>query len=262
MIRIRGGRGLGDSLYLRPIATYLARTGQQITALSDYPEVFEGSGVPVEPFRRSHATVVAHYISRKSDQRTTQYADMLESARIADPVPLRFGWTVRNVVLVERLQALAAGRPIVLVHGGREPMGRTDGFGLDLMPQQRGFDCALSMLDDCYRIRVGQLPVVYPISVDDDLTGGTSVYDLLDLAWISAGIVAQCSFAVPLAEVFDKPLLAVWSSRGLNSANDFVRTCTPQKILTKPTSRFVLDNWTPAQMRDAVRGFHPMQIAA
>lgn len=77
MIRIRSGRGLGDSIYLRAIVGYLVARGDTVTALSDYPDIFAGSGAKVEPFTRAGANIrVAHYTLTMQDQSMTQYAAM------------------------------------------------------------------------------------------------------------------------------------------------------------------------------------------
>lgn len=252
MNRIRGGRGFGDALYLRPIAEHFVRAGQPVAVLSGYSDVFIGSGATVEPFNRNGgANIIAHYVSGKAKQGTTQWQDVCRSAGVA--VPLRFEWTVQNAALVDRLKADAAGRPIIVVHGGREPMDRKDGFGMELLPTKAAFDAALGALADCYLVQVGNATQIYPLPVDVDLNGSTSVADVLDVASICDGVVAQCSFAIPLAEVFDKPLLAVWSARQARSRETFIAQTTPQKVLSAPRDSFVVDNWSEREIRDATR---------
>lgn len=252
MMHVRCGSGFGDSLYLRPVAEYLAHQRGPVVALSDYPDVFIGARVTVEPFRRHRVDVVAHYVGGKSRKDTTQWQDVLQAAGIPDDVPLRFPWKVRNQALVEGLQRKAAGRPIVLVHGGRAPMDRNDGFGLELLPTRRAFDLVLGELAHCYRVQVGRDTQIYPLACDANLNGSTTVADVLDVAAISAGVVAQCSFAIPLAEALEKPLLAIWSARAEGSREGFIRTATPQKILSKPSSSYVMDGQDDDSLRSAV----------
>lgn len=256
MIRIRGGRGLGDSLYVRPIVDYLVRLGERVVALSDYPDVFLGSGADVQPFTRQGVNLLAHYTSGMGNPQSTQWQDVLRSARMPPGLPLRFAWTVRNPTLVDALRVRAAGRPLVLVHGGKEPMNRTDGFGLELMPERWAFVTALDTLRDCFVIRIGKGPRLYELPADADLDGGTTVADLLDVASQCAGIVAQCSFAVPLAEVFDKPLLAIWSARGLVAREPYVRQITPRKVLCGERDSFVTDDWSPERVKEVTSAFH------
>lgn len=254
MKRIRGGRGLGDSLYLRPIVEKLIADGHQVTALTDYPDVFAGTGALTEPFTRERINVLAHYVGGKQRLGTTQWDDICASAQVV--VPLRTAWTVRNEVLIERLRDLAGGRPLVLVHGGRVPMGRTDGFGQELLPQAEAFYQVLGGLGDCFLVQIGQADQLYALGCDLALNGATSVTDLLDLGRSCDGVVGQCSFAVPLAEVFDRPLLAVWAAKGMQaSSHPYVRQITPKKVLSKPSSMFVIDNWRPEQIGEVVHAF-------
>lgn len=255
MIRIRSGRGLGDSLYLRPITDYLTRLGERVIALSDFPDVFIGSGADVQPFTRQGGILVAHYTSGMSKPDTTQWQDVLRSARMPPGLPLRFDWQVRNHALVDALHVRAAGRPLVLVHGGKEPMNRTDGFGMELVPERAGFVTALDALRDCFLVRVGKGTRLYELPADADLNGDTTVADLLDVASMCAGIVAQCSFAVPLAECFDKPLLAIWSARGLVARESYVRQITPRKVLCGALDSFAMDDWSREKIEEAAIAF-------
>ena len=243
MIRVRSGAGLGDSIYLRVVAERLARE-QAVTALTDYPDVFFGSEVKTEPFTRALPCIAAHYPASMEVQGETQFASMLRTAGLPPDVPLRFTWNIRNVDLVRHLRAGADGLPIVLVHGGCTAMQRKDNFSADMLPRQSAFETALGALRGCYRVGIGKAERLYNLPLDEDLHGKTSVADLLDIAYACGGILAQCSFCVPLAEVFDKPLLAVWAAKGLVSSNPYIRHITSQKVLTKSTSSFAMDDWS------------------
>jgi hypothetical protein len=255
--RVRGGSGLGDSLYVRPICDELIRRGEQITVLTNYAEVFLGSGATVVPFGRENIQVLAHYVAGKSNLETNQWQDVCDAAKIE--TPMCFDWKVQNPELVQGIMERAAGRPIILAHGGRKPMGRMDGFAMDLLPERAAFDVALGALGDCMTVAIGGLTgLEYSMAVELDLTGQTSVADLLDLASVAAGVVAQCSFAVPLAECLDKPLLAIWSQRAGHSNQAYIRTITPQKVLSKSTSTFVMDNWDQQRISEAVDAFRKL----
>lgn len=257
MKRVRGGRGLGDTIYLRPIVESLIADGERVCVLTDYPDVFIGTGAETEIFGRNDINVLGHYVNGKQDTRTTQWDDICKSAGIR--VPLQFSWTPRNERLIASVKAKAGGAPIVLVHGGRVPMARKDKFGAELLPQRAAFDATLDGLVDCFTVCIGNAEQLYPLRVNLELNGSTSVPDLFDLAVICDGIVAQCSFAVPLAEVFDKPLLVIWAAHGMQqNMHPYVRAITPQKILSKPTSHFVVDDWDETNIQKAVRDFRAL----
>lgn len=251
MTTIRGGRGLGDSIYVRPIVEHLLDSGQRrVIVCSDYPSIFAGLECSVEPHRRDGVDVLAHYTRGKSNPRTTQWEDICASAGIF--VPLKITWQRRHAALIEELRGMARGRPLVLVHGGRTHRWSQG----HLLPAKRAFDAVLGELKDCFTVRVGGTDAVYPLETSVDLSGRTSVADLIDLGRECDGIVGQCSFAVPLAEVFDKPAMFVWASSGLApQRHAYLRQITPRKILSKPTSVFVMDSWTDEQIKEEVRAF-------
>lgn len=256
---IRGGRGLGDSIYLRPIAEYFLALGDPVVVLSDYPDVFAGIDVEVKQFTRFGVNVLAHYVLGKPNPGTNQWQDICHSAGVT--VPLSFTWTVLNHELVASIKKRAAGRPIIIVHGGRVPMGRIDGFGKELLPEQGAFVAALDAVRDAYLVRVGNAESLYTLPCDIDLTGKSSVADLLDLASICDGVVGQCSLAIPLAEVFDRPLLIIWAAAGLASREPYVAQITPSKVLSKASSRFVMDDWPVDRIRWSVAEWRALSVS-
>jgi hypothetical protein len=258
MRTIRGGSGLGDSLYVRPIAEHLSKQ-DQVRVLSDYPDVFYGAGerVEVRPFKRDKTDVVAHYTWGKYNEHTTQWQDVCTSARVPQ-LPLRINWSVRNPSLVKQMRIRAGDRQIVVVHGGRVPMGRKDGFGRELLPSKGAFDYVMGLLDGNrhYIVRVGKEDQqVYPVRADVVMNGAHSVADMFDVASISCGFITQCSFMVPLAEAFDKPLFAVWASKGLESNTKFISAITPRKILSSPLAKYAVDNWPQEKIKEAFDAF-------
>lgn len=253
--RIRGGRGLGDALYVRPIVDYYVAQGERLVVLTDYYEVFTGAKAEVAKFERIRTDIVAHYVNRKAIEGTTQWQDVCAEARVPIDLPLRINWKVRNHTFISGLKAQAAGRHIVLVHGGRMPMNRTDGFGLELLPSVSAFDAVLHELRDCFLVQIGKATQLYKLRCEVDLNGGTTVSDLLDLGSVCDAVVAQCSFAIPLAEAFDKPLLAIWGGRATSSPTLFVRQTTPTKVLSSARDRFVIDSWSQQVIREEARAF-------
>lgn len=257
MKRIRGGSGFGDALYLRAALEHLIKLRPtKYVVCTDYPTLFTDLPVNLEPFGKKDIHVLAHYTRGKSNPKTTQWQDVCESA-FCQPTELPFtsSWKVKNHKLVDDLVRRANGRPIILVHGGRVPMGRTDGFGIELLPSRAAFESVLSEFSDCFKVRFGKSKCnVYGLSVDYDLGDQTSVSDIMDLGSSCDGVVCQCSLAVPLGEIFDKPVMAVWSQKGLTAKHAYIRQITPHKILSKPSSLFVIDSWTHNMIKEEVRG--------
>lgn len=246
---IRCGRGLGDSLYLQSVVRHLIETGthRRMRVRSDYPDVFRplGERVEVTPFNRN-VDILAHYSARKGRAGTTQFEDCCQTAGIVGPVDLRLDWTLSDEPLALRLRGLRApDHPIAVVQLPRAPMGRTDGFGAELLPDCRSIQLAIDVLRERARIvQVGAGEPLYRFTgVDLDLSNQTTVAQLLDVASVADGFLGYCSFMLPLAESFSKPALMVWSRRGLTAGHPYVRQITPQKVIHKPaTTIAVMDD--------------------
>lgn len=252
-MRVRGGSGLGDSIYLRPIVDHLQRNGSQVTVMSHHPDVFIGTLATVIPVNKAKPVdMIAHYTTERFNQGSTQWQDILRTAKLPPDLPLRFNWTVRNPELRDQIRKRADSAPILLVHGGRAPFGRTDGYGKAIMPRQDAFQTVLDVFAGRFTVRIGK-GEQYPLWVSLDLSNKTSVSDMLDLATICDGIVTQCGFPVPLGECFDKPVLAVWSAKGLGARDPVVASVTPNKILCGPKSSYVVDDWDQERMRTVAR---------
>lgn len=245
---IRAGSGLGDSIYLQSIVRDFVENGKRIEVMTNFPEVFRpiATKIGLHPFARG-ATIQAVYSGRKNIRTTDQYMDMCQAAGLRYVPEMRLDWVVQNQPLVNRVKAAAGTRKILFVAKLREPMGRGDGFGMDILPRGRAFDLILNALREkgaWYVVQVGSGKELYHLAGIDERIEGTSVSDVLDLGFIADGFLAQCSFAIPLAESFNRRGLIVWSANGLKSRNEFLRGITPQKVIhRKDKLRFVIDDW-------------------
>lgn len=243
-MNIRGGMGLGDALYVQSVARHLIEQGKQLKVLTAWPDVFRHLPVQTGPFSRQGVDILAHYSARKAIAGTTQFQDCCISAGIKEPVDLRLDWPHAETISVDL--------PIVLVQLPRAPMGRTDGFGAELLPDCRKIQMAIdAMRGRAYIVQVGSGKRLYEFKgIDLDLVDQTSVPRLLDLAAGCDAMLGFCSYFVPLAESLNKPSLLVWSKAGLKSRHAYVRQITPQKILHKPSSRAIMDD----AHRDEIEG--------
>lgn len=252
---IRAGSGLGDSLYLQGVVRHLVGQGARLEVLTNWPDVFRPlqGRVTVSRFRRA-ADIYAHYARRRGHPETDQFRDCCIGAGIIEPVELRLDWTLTGSHLVDRLRGAAVGRPILLVMMPREPMGRADGFAMELLPDCRTIQRVIDLVAGrALLVQIGKGPVLHRFrGIDVDLANQTTVRDLLDVAAISGGALGYCSFIVPLAESFARPALLVWSRRGLSSGNELIRRLVPAKVLHRPTSRAVMDDCRDDELARAV----------
>jgi hypothetical protein len=255
MKTIRCGRGLGDSLYLQSVVRHLVEKGNRLRVKSDFPDLFRHlPRVEVKPFDR-RADIVAHYASSRGNTKTTQFQDCCQRAGITEPVELRLDWTATDEQFLPSLRDLP--RPIVLVQLPRAPMARTDGFGMELLPDCRVIQRAINLLRSrCVIVQVGAgTPLFRFDGIDLDLANKTTVRQLVDVASIADGFLGYCSFLIPLAESLSKPALVVWSSRGLKSGHLLIRQITPKKIIEKPSTVAVIDNAAPEELERACDAF-------
>lgn len=259
---MRSGKGLGDSLYLQSIVRHLVKTecGYPIEVCTSWNDVFRPlkDKVRLSPFRRNHVDTSYHYISRKSYKDTDQFRDCCISAGITEPVDLRLDWVPRNTRLLDQVRK--PGKPIVLVQLPREPMGRPDIMcGRDLLPDCATIQRIIDQLgDSVFTVQIGAgLPLYKFKGLGLDLADKTTVGDLLDVASVAHGALGYCSFIAPLAESLRKPLLLVWSRKGMSSRNPFISAITPQKIFHRPeTSRAVMDDGSPQEIAEAADAFY------
>jgi hypothetical protein len=251
---IRCGRGLGDSLYLQGVVRHLLSKGQQLTAVSDYPEIFSQLGIKVIPFTRERINIIAHYSMRRGYQETSQFKDCLLQAGITEKAEFRLDWQVQNKKLVHSLKRYR--KPIVLVQMVRPPMARTDGFGMSVLPKMDVIQSIIDKLHDtCLIVQIGAGKQLHTFNnIDVDLSDKTSIKDLLDIASQCDAMLGYPSYMIPLAESFDKPALFVWSHKALASGDQVIRTMTPKKLLYKD-NRYVIDNWNSDKITEIADDF-------
>lgn len=253
MRSIRSGKGIGDNLYLQSIVRHLVDAGERIEVCTPWPDLFRPirDKVSLSPFRRDNIDLVAHYTTRKKIAGTDQFQDCCINVGIKVPVDLRLDWVPQNLALIDQLRS--AGKPVIIVQLPREPFGRSDGYGMELLPDCKTIQRAIDALTGwAFIVQIGSGKALHRFSgIDLDLVDGTSVSDLIDVAYAADGCLGYCSFMVPLAETFSKPALLVWSRKGLRSRTEYIRTITPEKILHRASSRFVVDDCSDHEIAEA-----------
>lgn len=256
--KIRGGSGLGDALYVQAVARHIVMTrGERLQVCCNWPDVFKplGDRVEIAPFSRQGIAYLAHYSQRKTLTETNQFQDCCNAAGISEPVDFRLDWMLEDTALAARLRA--PGKPIVVVQMPRAPMGRTDGFGAELLPDCRKIQRAIDLIGDrATKVLIGAGQNLFEFAgIDIDLSNRTTVSQMLDVASVASGFLGYVSYLVPMAESFSRPGLFVWSRRGLNSGTPYVKSITPEKILHRESSRAVIDDCTEQELAAAVEEF-------
>lgn len=253
---IRAGRGLGDAIYLQSVVRHLVQKEQNLTVCTDWQDVFLPLRDKVKflPFTRQNIRIIAHYSARKSFKDTTQFKDCCVQAGINEPVELKIDWVQINKQLIESIKT---DKPLLVVALPRAPMGRNDRFAIDLLPKKDIYQMAVDILKEKYTIlQIGAGKPIYNLeNIDIDLTDKTSVTDLFDIASVADGFLGYCSYIIPLAESFNKKGLYIWANKGLRSAEQYINTITPQKILEHSNSKYFIDNWDEPKIRQIIDDF-------
>lgn len=245
MRSIRSGKGLGDNFYLQSIVRHLVARGEALEVCTHWPDVFQPlkDMVKLAPWRRDRIDLIAHYIERKGHGDTDQFVDCCIRCGIHARIELSIDWRPLNTVLVNRVRSFR--KPTIVVQMPREPMGRTDGYGLDLLPDCRAIQRIIDTIGKrATFVQVGAgVPLHRFSGIDVDFANQTSVSDMIDIAWAADAALGYCSFIVPMIESLRKPALLVWSRKGLRSHTDFIRRITPNKIVHRPdTTHVVMDD--------------------
>lgn len=229
LIQIRGGSGLGDSLYVQSIARHYLMNGRPLVVRSSHPDVFRPLGLTVIPFSRDRdGAIVAHYVQRKTELGTSQWQDVCISAGVPTTAQMQLDWKLINKSNADYF--LDVRRPALAVLLPRYGMNRNDGFANDLLPNWKILDQLIQC--NAYKIQIGQGDPLFRFhGIDLNLANKTTVADLLDVSSLVDGFVGWCSFMLPLAESLQKPFFTLWSARGSRSREPFIRSLTPQKVI-------------------------------
>lgn len=235
-LTIRGGGGFGDALYVHMITRYLIQNGKKVTVCSDFPEIFQYLDCLVVPHRKVDVDIVAHYTERKySTDGTKQFDDVCIRAGLdQSDVEYALKWRKKPI----------HNKPYIVVESYREPMGRTDGFASELLPNRLVYQEIINRLSSFYKIVLigrGNLKDRFD-NIDFDMTNELSVTSTINIVAHAEAVFGYCSYLVPLAESFNVPAFFLWSKAGLKSQKQFISSITPEKILSKPTSHFMIDN--------------------
>lgn len=257
MISMRGGRGLGDALYVQGVARYFVHLGCKLEILTDYPDIFRplNGNVVTVPFKREPVDRLAHYSKRRGVSGTSQFEDCCIEAGLKDCVEFRIDWKPTNDELISRLKR--QDKPIVVVQMARAPFGRSDGYGMEFLPDCSAIQHAIDLIKEkAFLVQIGAGAALYEFKgIDLDLTNLTSVSDVIDIGTVADGFLGFCSFIVPLAESLSKPALLVWSRKGLDSRDELIRKITPAKVLHGPCCKYVIDDCDRDHLKVAVDEF-------
>jgi len=215
MKTIRGLSGFGDTLYLRVVIEWLlCNRPDDYIVFSNYPDVFSDLRVHVKPFTKTGKfDYVFNYLIGKQCNHTTQFEDMIFSCDLP-----------RNIELTSNLKTEAKRVNTVIVNLYRA-MGGHNNSAMEMVPYEEDFKKIYE-------------PYPNKIFIDKKISFN-SLVNIFNSAKI---VIAQNGWAIPMSEMLNIPNLICYTQRGLNSKIQFFNTITPNKILHKKTSKYVILN--------------------
>lgn len=254
--RIRAGGGLGDSLYLQSIVRHLANKGEMLEVCSNWPDVFKPlqGKITIAEFSRQDIQINAHYTMRKN-LKTKQFEDCCITAGLEpSKVEMKLDWKTESNSFVKTIEDVDKPNLAVLIY--RDPMGRADKFGHELLPNKKVMNNIIGILKEKYNIvQIGSGKSLFDYNgIDLDFANKTTVSEMIDVVSKCDAVFGYCSFLVPLAESLGKRGLYVWAAKGLESQTTFINTITPEKILYKDNSHYVVDSWDEKRIEDNLYG--------
>jgi hypothetical protein len=223
---IHGASGLGDTVYMYPIAERFIEQGYDVTVLTNYPEVLKELNCKKEPFNRSRQNAInCSYVNRKHIPETDQYIDCCIAAGIDSNIPaLSMKWTPADKKYDNYAVVIA---PTV-------PFGQAyrDDY-LHIMPNVKEIDrYCREIAQDMLIVMVGK-NYISKVYCDHDLTGQTSLCEYIDLLYHSNLIISQVGNALSFAEALNKKATIFFPAKAKESNLPFIQQITPDKVIHK-----------------------------
>lgn len=236
---IYGSFGLGDAIYLYNVVKYYVDRGEDVTIITRYPEVYA-------PLRcktvKPDQFINCQCSARTKEPDTNIYEDTLIMAGINDRLPLEFDYAFPYQK--DRKPLTDSGRPTCVVRNLTAPAKGEEDAKV-MIPDVSIFQKII----DTFKDRVDFVSVGWQIGCEYKLNGLardlSSINDLgeyfktIDSADI---VMTQPGHCVPIAEALNKKLFCVFARAGLESMEKRFRFTTPEKILTKKTSSWCVDD--------------------
>ena len=204
---VKGASGFGDAIYMRVIMEWLLKNRpDEYTILTKYPDVFSNLSIKTENFNSNHLKIDYNftYIHNKTSS-FSQFEDLI-----------RYG-NLSNITLTSDLKNRKLTNTILVIN----PYAPMNGGSMatEMKPNLEEYINFVSNYNNIQFINKKY-----------------KFKDLIDMFNSAKAVISQVGWAVPLAEMLDVPLIAIFTKRALNSKYQFISTIKPHKIKTKKTT--------------------------
>lgn len=238
-MKLRGARGLGDAVYMYPIAKYLARNDKRVQIMTKYPVVYDvltrnnQNIICIDRFA-GEFDINCRYGDRYPIQSTNMWQDALITAGLIDKIdeiPFEFEYRWSDPF------KFPTSKKICLIKTPCFPHGKVDGSSVICLPDLKIWQRIINEFkDQCYFVMSGLpngLEYKNYTGLDEDLSHIDIIPRLMSLVDQSDIVLAPSSHFASFAEGLNKKVLMGFSQKALDCDISFYRWSTPTKVITK-----------------------------
>lgn len=243
-VRLRGGGGVGDSIYVYPIANYFSKKNIDVEVLTDFPMFYRNIKNCKTRSRNiiPPGTVNCRYGERYPIQTTNIWEDTLITSGLQDKnIDLKINYDRTKYKF-----DFETDKKIVLIKSPTYSMKRQKPETERIIPNPKYFQTIINEFkDQCYFIKCG-LVNGYKTTLNNfdlDLSGYNDLIKILALVDISDIVLCQSSFFVSMAEGLDGKLMIGFNRQGMDTKYKFFHYITPKKVICKKnTTNYFIDD--------------------
>lgn len=234
-MRIRGARGLGDAVYVYPIAKHFIDKGVKVEVMTRYPEIYNTLDCEcIDRYIGPKPDIDCRYGPRYPNQETNMWEDTLIQAGLQNEnIELKIAYDWSEVF------KFPTQKKICLIKTPCYAQGKDNGMTACLLPKLEVFQKIIDEFkDQCYFVMAGlknTLEFEFK-GIDEDLSHIDKIPRLVALVDQSDIVLTPSSHFVSFAEGLDKKLMIGFAQTGIDSQVSFYRWSTPAKVITKPNT--------------------------
>ena len=241
LLKIRGARGLGDAVYLYPIAKHFINQGKIVQVMTQYPVIYNTLNCICIERYKGQPDIECRYGPRYPNQETNLWEDTLIRAGLQGE---KIEFSIEYIC--EHKFDFNTDKKLCLIKTPAYPHYNNNGITACLLPQLNVWQEIINTFKSrCYFIMAG-LANSYEFNlmgIDRDMSDIDNIPKLMKLVDISDIVITPSSYFVSFAEALDKKVLIGFAQTGLDSMISFYRWCTPKKVITKPnTTSYFIDS--------------------
>jgi hypothetical protein len=233
LFKIRGARGLGDSVYVYPIAKYFIDKGKDVAVMTNYPVMYETLKCKCIGRAEGKPDIDCRYGPRYPIQTTNMWEDTLIMA----------GLEKENIEF--KIEYKMPKHPPIFPNYKKHCVIKTPCYPTSkpnkvlefLIPSMSIYQNIINEFkDQCWFTLLGHNNGynhgLYNYDVNHSLKN--DLHEIMCFIDRSDIVLCQSSYFVSMAEGLNKKVLIAFAQKGLDSPKSYYRWSTPAKVKTKP----------------------------